>query len=157
VFLTYSIHKIDSFIFENRLSTTTMSDTKPKNKLRFDEVLEAGQELKSESGSYRLKMRPDGNLVGYSGPVDADAAIFWSSGTKNEGKAPYHLIFQEDGNVVLYDINGRALWKTGTDGKPADHFVMQDDRNIVLYDFERNPKWESQTTHDKPLDDKRFG
>ncbi|HEY4487721.1 MAG TPA: peptidoglycan-binding protein, partial [Candidatus Paceibacterota bacterium] len=49
----------------------------------------------------------------------------------------YTLIFQGDGNVVLYPsahIDSRyAIWATGTNGMPAATLVMQGDGNLVLY------------------------
>ena len=45
------------------------------------------------------------------------------------------LIFQTDGNVVLYNNRtGQALWHTATGGRTdATKFIMQSDGNLVLY------------------------
>lgn len=45
------------------------------------------------------------------------------------------LVFQYDGNVVLYNnFTGRAVWHTGTWNRPdASFFSMQADGNLVLY------------------------
>jgi hypothetical protein len=45
------------------------------------------------------------------------------------------LMFQTDGNVVLYNNDtGEALWNTGTGGRTdATRFIMQSDGNLVLY------------------------
>ncbi|MGW4528060.1 hypothetical protein [Amycolatopsis sp. NPDC004378] len=45
----------------------------------------------------------------------------------------YILYFQEDGNLVLRNSSGDALWSTGTEGKGVDRAVMQQDGNFVLY------------------------
>lgn len=57
------------------------------------------------------------------------------------------LIFQSDGNLVLYNRNtGRALWHTRTGGRPEAHVVqMQGDGNFVLYDNRYRPMWNSST------------
>jgi hypothetical protein len=40
---------------------------------------------------------------------------------------------QTDGNLVLRNRAGTALWSTGTGGKGRSDLVMQDDGNLVLY------------------------
>jgi hypothetical protein len=40
---------------------------------------------------------------------------------------------QEDGNFVLYHVNGKLLWASNTSGKPGCHIVLQDDGNLVIY------------------------
>jgi len=47
----------------------------------------------------------------------------------------FRLIFQDDGNLVLYDFNGTPRWASGTNGSSAAYVVMQDDGNLVMYDF----------------------
>jgi subtilisin family serine protease len=56
------------------------------------------------------------------------------------------LIFQTDGNVVLYRNDGVALWHTRTNGKTnATYFTMQNDGNLVLYTNTWSPLWNSRT------------
>jgi pseudomonalisin len=57
----------------------------------------------------------------------------------------YFFVMQDDGNLVLYRTNGRALWATGTDGRAIRHAVMQNDGNLVLYDYAGRPRWASGT------------
>lgn len=45
----------------------------------------------------------------------------------------YHLNFQEDGNLVLYNNGGAVLWATETNGAPATELRMQTDGNLVMY------------------------
>jgi len=45
----------------------------------------------------------------------------------------FALIQQSDGNLVLYQSGGSALWSSGTNGKPAEATVMQEDGNFVMY------------------------
>jgi hypothetical protein len=53
------------------------------------------------------------------------------------------LVMQEDGNVVIYSFDGRPLWSTGTDNEPDAHLVMQSDGNLVLYREDDSPAWAS--------------
>ena len=53
------------------------------------------------------------------------------------------LLFQPDGNLVLYGPGYHVLWNSGTYGSGADHLVMQNDGNLVLY--KANGAWVWQT------------
>jgi len=44
----------------------------------------------------------------------------------------FHLIHQRDGNLVLHDLSGRALWNTRTNGQSTGIFAKQGDGNLVL-------------------------
>lgn len=57
----------------------------------------------------------------------------------------YALIFQGDGNLVLYKQGGTPLWSSGTHDKSADYVVMQSDGNLVIYDSQDRPLWGSGT------------
>lgn len=46
----------------------------------------------------------------------------------------YKFIFQGDGNLVLYNPQGKPIWATGTDNTGAEIFAVQADGNVVLYD-----------------------
>jgi len=65
----------------------------------------------------------------------------------NNGR--YTLIMQRDGNLVLYERGGRAVWDTGTWGGPPETLPiraeMQHDGNFVLYDAVNEPRWDSGT------------
>jgi hypothetical protein len=44
------------------------------------------------------------------------------------------LVFQNDGNLVLYrNSDGHAMWTTGTSGSRAIKAVMQEDGNLGIY------------------------
>ncbi|AFZ11546.1 Curculin domain protein (mannose-binding) lectin [Crinalium epipsammum PCC 9333] len=57
----------------------------------------------------------------------------------------YKFIFQGDGNLVLYNPQGKAIWATGTDNTGADIFSVQADGNVVLYDRGK-PVWATDTS-----------
>jgi hypothetical protein len=54
------------------------------------------------------------------------------------------LVFQGDGNLVLYDKKGTALWWSGTIGRGAKT-VFQADGNLVVYTQDGQTAWASQT------------
>jgi hypothetical protein len=45
----------------------------------------------------------------------------------------YTLVFQADGNLVLYRYADEVLWASGTSGKAAQGFRFQKDGNLVIY------------------------
>lgn len=57
----------------------------------------------------------------------------------------HRLIYQGDGNLVLYDSAGAALWSTGTNGNPAWRTYMQPDGNFVVYSTEGVPVFATGT------------
>lgn len=57
----------------------------------------------------------------------------------------FQLLMQSDGNLVLYDGAGKALWASGTSHHPGASAVMQTDGNLVVYDSAAHALWASQT------------
>jgi pimeloyl-ACP methyl ester carboxylesterase len=57
----------------------------------------------------------------------------------------YHLVYQGDGNLVLYDDGGRPLWASHTDGSAPGVAVMQGDGNFVIYNGYSDPIWHTAT------------
>lgn len=58
----------------------------------------------------------------------------------------YTLIMQDDGNVVLYDLEtGSAVWHSQTYGTAGEVVVMQTDGNFVLYDGAGKALWHTGT------------
>lgn len=102
-------------------------------------VLTMGSQLTSPDGSHRLVMQTDGNLVIYNSKNIAT----WTSGTSGTTahylgwltsfslvdtagnrikvlanlSGPRDLIMQNDGNLVVYNEAGKAIWNSGTAGK----------------------------------------
>jgi hypothetical protein len=73
-----------------------------------------------------------------------DRNIDYSRGSSWVSSSGHKFIFQTDGNVVLYNNAGKALWATGTANTSADRFSIQADGNVVLYDGNR-AVWASNT------------
>jgi hypothetical protein len=49
------------------------------------------------------------------------------------------LEVQQDGNVVLYNLYGNALWATGTNTPYGDYLFFQGDGNLVVYSAPGDP------------------
>ena len=60
------------------------------------------------------------------------------------------LVFQSDGNLVLYDANAGALWASGTNGRGGKRAVVQDDGNFVIYDGQNRPLFATNTSGKGP-------
>ncbi len=61
------------------------------------------------------------------------------------------LNFQTDGNLAIYDGNGKPLWGTGTDGYDGNGrkgvtAIFQNDGDLVIYNAANKPVWASGTT-----------
>ncbi|WP_249203339.1 protease pro-enzyme activation domain-containing protein [Burkholderia ambifaria] len=92
-------------------------------------TLRPSQIVYSASGSHRLAMQGDGNLVLYN---TANGAAVWNSGTY--GNAGAYAVFQTDGNFVIYSASGKALWFSSTTGTTfGQRLSVQDDGNMVIY------------------------
>lgn len=52
--------------------------------------------------------------------------------------------FQNDGNLVIYDSYNRALWSTNTARRGGDKLTVQNDGNLVIYG-DYSPIWSSET------------
>lgn len=74
-------------------------------------------------------------------PRQAVAACFTPPATT----PAYTLNMQGDGNLVLRNLAGTALWASGTSGKASADVIMQADGNLVIYDTGGNPLWGSGT------------
>lgn len=58
----------------------------------------------------------------------------------------YKLIYQWDGNLVLYDENDIPMWASSTSASSPGRAVMQTDGNFVVYDNSSASLWASGTS-----------
>jgi hypothetical protein len=63
--------------------------------------------------------------------------------TSTDGR--FTLVYQADGNLVLYQGMSSALWSSKTSGKSVGQVAMQGDGNLVIYDAAQQPVWFSST------------
>src|SRR5690606_33089254 len=61
----------------------------------------------------------------------------------------FRLLYQLDGNLVLYATAGGARWSSRTPGTSPGDTVMQGDGNLVVYDRDRVPVFHTGT-HGNP-------
>lgn len=74
-------------------------------------------------------------------PPPVMRAVLLASGVTVNPDAPvtspdgaFRLLYQSDGNLVLYRVSGGAVWASGTQGTSAGKTSMQGDGNLVVYD-----------------------
>ena len=103
--------------------------------LQPNSIMQQGGAIVSADGKYELTLQTDGNLVVYGNGIPV-----WSLGTTTGAV----LANQCDGNLVLYNASGTALWASGTAGNGGSRLVMQNDGNLVLYrTSDGSPAWSS--------------
>ncbi|XXQ38938.1 Bulb-type lectin domain-containing protein [Plasmodiophora brassicae] len=109
-------------------------------------TLSGGQSLISPNERVRLDMQRDGNLVLYAPTLVAKPLWATNHGEK-ASEGPFLLRMQDDGNLVIYEAQGKSIWATGTDHKGVSphRLVVQDDGNLVVYDSRNTTVWASNT------------
>ena len=112
----------------------------PTASLQQNQRLHAGESIWSSNGLYRLRYDESGDLVLFD---VAGGYSMWRSGT--QGSSPGIAVMQDDGNFVIYDINGQPCWWTGTDVNPGAFLIVQDDGNVVVYDGSLRALWNTGT------------
>jgi len=64
--------------------------------------------------------------------------------SRTNGSGASRVVLQGDGNLVLYK-GGQALWSSRTNGSGASRLILQNDGNLVLYKFSGGHSWASGT------------
>lgn len=112
--------------------------------------LYTGHSLCSSDHRYMLSMLPNGNLALYD--QGNDSRRLWVSGTY--GNKGVYAEFQSDGNFVLYDQYGRAVWASDTWRHPggtlsvsSKKFEIKDAGGASVWRSDRCP---SNSEHSKP-------
>ena len=102
------------------------------------QILPSGKCIVSPHGQYFLLMNTDGNFFIYDW---AHGTGTWGPGT--QGHPGAYAVFQTDGNLVVYDVNGTALWSSGTSGTYAERLDLNDDGRIIIW----KSAWNSGTSN----------
>lgn len=55
----------------------------------------------------------------------------------------FTAVIQSDGNLVIYNSKGAAVWASGTSGNPNAKLAVQSDGNIVIYRSNGSVAWAS--------------
>ncbi|KAF5637794.1 mannose-specific lectin [Fusarium sp. NRRL 52700] len=105
--------------------------------------LMVGMSIFSKDRSVELRMQDDGKLAIYYNNRCA-----WQSTDQQISNAK-GAIMQGDGNLCIYDKNGKATWHTNTAAPSGDDktfLSVQDDGNLVLYkNGGATPIWSSKS------------
>ncbi|EFA75174.1 hypothetical protein PPL_11248 [Heterostelium album PN500] len=88
-------------------------------KLYNDQVLTSPQSIRN--GDCRMVLENNGNLIIFKYDFNQ---VMWASNTFQKGRAPFRLIMQGDGNLVLYDSTNMVTWKSDTFRKGVAPFTM---------------------------------
>lgn len=82
-----------------------------------------------------------------SGYVASAGHQFFANDFLLSANKRFKMIFQADGNLVIYDLgdSNRAIWASNTMNSGAFTAVMQADGNFVLYDINRRAVWSTGT------------
>ncbi|MFM8315593.1 MAG: hypothetical protein ACKOA8_15025 [Deltaproteobacteria bacterium] len=114
----------------------------PRSFMNMNEYLYAGDSLVPPGPNIcncRAVMQHDGNFVVYKG-----TRALWNTHTWNNPGA--YFVFQNDGNLVVYNASGRAKWNAYTYNRGAWQLHMQADCNLVLYSYNfSTPVWQTYT------------
>ena len=113
------------------------------DRLTANQSLQTNQELISNSGWFRLKMFPNGQLAIYR--TQANLTIWVAPGMSQTGGS---AVMQADGNFVAISPQNTPYWSTGSAGHAGALIIMQDDGNLVVYDAANHPLWASNTVQD---------
>jgi hypothetical protein len=108
--------------------------------LTAGQSLSMGQELISTDGRFDLTVDTAGHLVLFPLPW-TPGNYLWSRNVAN-GQI---LWMQDDGNLVLRNAAGDALWASNTSGHPGAYLALQNDGNVVIYDAGNSPLWATNT------------
>lgn len=74
--------------------------------------------------------------------VDADAPLVHG---QQYSAGAFKVVFQTDGNLVIFDVNGNTTWASATENRGAASAVMQSDGNFVIRDASGGIIWQTNT------------
>lgn len=113
---------------------------RPRNPLINGTIIPPGTSIKSNNQCFRLDAQSDGNLVLYR---QSNGQALWATGTDRRNVK--QTIFQNDGNLVIYNTSNQAVWASNTDRRGGTKLIVQDDGNFVMYNAQNQALWASNT------------
>ncbi|MER6353975.1 ricin-type beta-trefoil lectin domain protein [Streptomyces sp. NPDC001634] len=122
-------------------TSTVVKNTGSTVTLHGGDVIPSGTSL--TSGSVRLTMQADGNLVL---SALATGTTIWSSGTN--GNPGAYAKFGTDGNLAVYTTAGTAKWTTGLTATTSSTFQVRNDSTVaVVASDSRTVLWRQGTAN----------
>jgi hypothetical protein len=113
---------------------------RPANSLINGTIMLPGTSIKSNNQCFSLNAQTDGNLVLYR---QSNGQALWD--TKTSGRNVKQTIFQNDGNLVIYNTSNQAVWASNTDRRGGTKLTVQDDGNFVMYNAQNQVVWPTNT------------
>ena len=115
-------------------STQPMS-ANGKERMTRGERLNPGENMMK--GAYRLAYQADGDLVLYR-----DGTRVWGSldFSLSPQTPPGQFAMETDGNVVIRNLDGKVIWRTGT-GCFGQYMSLLSDGNVCVYDASDRAVW----------------
>ena len=113
-------------------SVITLDKNSPSRLLLPGEQLTTLQSIFSPNGFAELILQDDGNLCLYQHRPSGRTPT-WCSRT-NYGPPPRNVIMQANGDLVLFDTDGRQAYTSGTSGHPGSYLAVQDDGEVKIWD-----------------------
>ena len=105
------------------------------NSLFIQNYMRLDDQLFSENGKYKFKLRSNGNIV----LNEVGVKNLWRSGTADKGATILRM--QKDGNLVLYNANHKPLWASNTNGKNVAKLQVLNTGKVVLKNNNGNIIW----------------
>ncbi len=111
-------------------------------RLKHNQKLKAGEFLIDRSGSTKLVMQGDGNLVLYN--LQNNTPI-WSTNTYRHGNGCY--VVMENNNLVVYNKYNNKIWATNTPKKfSSPSYYLAIKKNLLLIaNLDKNLLWVSNS------------
>jgi murein DD-endopeptidase MepM/ murein hydrolase activator NlpD len=124
----------------NPNQVTNQYTTPSGNSLVNNNAMLPGTGIKSNNQCFNLNAQSDGNLVLYR---KSTGQALWDSRTY--GQNIKQTVFQNDGNLVIYNTSNQAVWASRTDGRGGKRLTVQDDGNFVMYNAQNQALWATNT------------
>jgi hypothetical protein len=96
--------------------------------------------IAAQNGGFQLLFLTNGNLV--VATAQNQEVWVWESNIPVASGAN-HAIMQADGNFVLYNNLGIAIWATNTSGNPGAYLRLQSTGELNIYSAANQPIWSS--------------
>lgn len=131
--------------FMSHLSANQNTLVDSKIDLDLPVQLNVGEKLQNENGTHKLVMEANGNLVLYALMENDYEKNVWASNTYTDDieNNPYHLVFDDDGHLVIEGQDGLQKWISTNNGESTGPYrlILQTDGNLVVYDVNDMPVW----------------
>jgi hypothetical protein len=102
--------------------------------------LAVGGCVSSANHAFDLRATRDGVVELHAVRAGREAEAVWTSGLKGKKPDDSDVVFQGDGNLVVYEA-GAPLWDSGPLGMGDFRLAVTDDGNLVISTKEGRPLW----------------